>query len=156
VPLNEEALRVLRRWREQSGAGMRVFDVVTGFQVRQGVEFLRLSCAYGESPVEQQVSNILILMVEREGLEPAGRMMRISKLLTLLEYVPPPPPSNPRIWHSIWHWNRHPRGQSEPSRDSRVRSAGQSPSPETSGSGPLGDAPEPPSSPASTSRSRMA
>jgi integrase len=32
VPLNEEALSVLRRWREQSGAGMRVFDVVTGFQ----------------------------------------------------------------------------------------------------------------------------
>ena len=32
VPLNEEALSVLRRWREQSGTGMRVFDVVTGFQ----------------------------------------------------------------------------------------------------------------------------
>lgn len=32
VPLNEEAVDVLRRWREQSGTGMRVFDVVTGFQ----------------------------------------------------------------------------------------------------------------------------
>jgi len=32
VPLNEEALSVLRRWREQSATGMRVFDVVTGFQ----------------------------------------------------------------------------------------------------------------------------
>jgi integrase len=32
VPLNEEALSVLRRWREQSGSGMRVFDVVTGFR----------------------------------------------------------------------------------------------------------------------------
>jgi integrase len=32
VPLNEEALSVLRRWREQSGTGVRVFDVVTGFQ----------------------------------------------------------------------------------------------------------------------------
>jgi integrase len=32
VPLNEEALSVLQCWREQSGTGMRVFDVVTGFQ----------------------------------------------------------------------------------------------------------------------------
>jgi len=32
VPLNEEALSVLRRWREQSATGMRVFDVVTRFQ----------------------------------------------------------------------------------------------------------------------------
>jgi integrase len=32
VPLNEEAVDVLRRWREQSGTGMRVFDVITGFQ----------------------------------------------------------------------------------------------------------------------------
>jgi integrase len=32
VPLNEEALSVLRRWREQSGTGMRVFHVATGFQ----------------------------------------------------------------------------------------------------------------------------
>jgi integrase len=32
VPLNEEALSVLRRWREQSGTGMRVFDVATGFR----------------------------------------------------------------------------------------------------------------------------
>lgn len=32
MPLNEEALSVLRRWREQSATGMRVFDVVTGFR----------------------------------------------------------------------------------------------------------------------------
>lgn len=32
VPLNEEAVDVLRRWRDQSGTAMRVFDVVTGFQ----------------------------------------------------------------------------------------------------------------------------
>ena len=48
-------------------------------QDRQGVEFLRLPCAYGESPVERQGSNILILMVEREGLEPS-----IPALLDLL------------------------------------------------------------------------
>jgi hypothetical protein len=59
-------------------------------------------------------------MVEREGLKPAGRMRRISNLLTLLEFLSPPLPSNPRIWH----WNRHPCGQSELSRDSTARSAG--------------------------------
>ena len=32
VPLNHEAVSVLRRWREQSGTGARVFDVATGFQ----------------------------------------------------------------------------------------------------------------------------
>lgn len=32
VPLNEEALSVLRTWREQSGTGMRVFGVTVGFQ----------------------------------------------------------------------------------------------------------------------------
>jgi integrase len=32
VPLNEEAMSVLQRWREQSGSGTRVFDVATGFQ----------------------------------------------------------------------------------------------------------------------------
>ena len=31
VPLNEEAVNVLRNWREQAGTGARVFDVV-GFQ----------------------------------------------------------------------------------------------------------------------------
>jgi integrase len=31
VPLNDEAVRVLRDWREQAGAGARVFHVV-GFQ----------------------------------------------------------------------------------------------------------------------------
>jgi integrase len=32
VPLNEEALSVLRRWREQAGMGINVFGVATGFQ----------------------------------------------------------------------------------------------------------------------------
>jgi integrase len=32
VPLNEEAVGVLRRWREQSGTGARVFEVTTGFR----------------------------------------------------------------------------------------------------------------------------
>jgi integrase len=32
VPLNEEAMSVLRLWREQSGTGARVFGVTTGFQ----------------------------------------------------------------------------------------------------------------------------
>jgi integrase len=36
VPLNEEALNVLRHWREQSGAGTRVFDVATGFRTAWG------------------------------------------------------------------------------------------------------------------------
>jgi integrase len=36
VPLNEEAVSVLRRWREQSGTGARVFDVATGFQTAWG------------------------------------------------------------------------------------------------------------------------
>jgi integrase len=32
VPLNNEAISVLRRWREQSGGGQRVFEVSTGFR----------------------------------------------------------------------------------------------------------------------------
>jgi len=32
VPLNEEAVNTLRRWREQSGPGARVFAVATGFK----------------------------------------------------------------------------------------------------------------------------
>lgn len=32
VPLNEEALSALRRWREQSGAGTRIFDMTSGFR----------------------------------------------------------------------------------------------------------------------------
>jgi integrase len=32
VPLNEEAMSALRRWREQSGSRARVFDVATGFR----------------------------------------------------------------------------------------------------------------------------
>jgi hypothetical protein len=32
MALNEEAVSVLRLWREQSGTGARVFGVTTGFQ----------------------------------------------------------------------------------------------------------------------------
>jgi integrase len=32
VPLNDEAVSVLRNWREQSRTGARIFDVVTGFR----------------------------------------------------------------------------------------------------------------------------
>jgi integrase len=32
VPLNEEAVKTLRLWLEQSGPGAHVFDVATGFQ----------------------------------------------------------------------------------------------------------------------------
>jgi integrase len=32
VPLNDEAVSALQNWREQSGAGARVFDVATGFR----------------------------------------------------------------------------------------------------------------------------
>jgi integrase len=32
VPLNEEALSVLKRWREQSGTGTRIFGMTTGFR----------------------------------------------------------------------------------------------------------------------------
>ena len=32
VPLNEEAMSALRRWREQSGSGTRLFAVATGFR----------------------------------------------------------------------------------------------------------------------------
>lgn len=32
IPLNEEAMSVLRRWHEQSGTGAHVFDVTTGFR----------------------------------------------------------------------------------------------------------------------------
>src|SRR5882762_7069945 len=36
VPLNEEAMSALRRWREQSGSGTRLFDVATGFRTAWG------------------------------------------------------------------------------------------------------------------------
>jgi integrase len=36
VPLNEEALNVLRHWHEQSGTGARPFDVATGFRTAWG------------------------------------------------------------------------------------------------------------------------
>jgi hypothetical protein len=43
-------------------------------------------------------------LVEREGLEPAGGLSRISNLLIPLELLSPALPLDPRIWHSIWHW----------------------------------------------------
>jgi integrase len=36
VPLNEEAVSVLRRWREQSGTGARIFNMATGFRTAWG------------------------------------------------------------------------------------------------------------------------
>ncbi len=36
VPLNDEAMRVLESWREQSGDGPRVFEVSTGFKTAWG------------------------------------------------------------------------------------------------------------------------
>jgi integrase len=42
--------------------------------------------------------------LEREGLEPAGGTSQISNLLNL-DFLSPQFPSDPRFWHSIWHWN---------------------------------------------------
>jgi integrase len=36
VPLNDEAMRVLEYWREQSGDGSRVFEISTGFKTAWG------------------------------------------------------------------------------------------------------------------------
>jgi integrase len=36
VPLNEEAVSVLRRWREQSPLGARIFNMATGFRTAWG------------------------------------------------------------------------------------------------------------------------
>jgi integrase len=36
VPLNDEAMRVLESWREQSGDGPRVFEISTGFKTAWG------------------------------------------------------------------------------------------------------------------------
>jgi integrase len=36
VPLNDEAMRVLEYWREQSGEGPRVFEISTGFKTAWG------------------------------------------------------------------------------------------------------------------------
>jgi len=41
VPLNEEAMSALRRWREQSGSGTRLFHVATGFGPRGKAEQLQ-------------------------------------------------------------------------------------------------------------------
>jgi len=45
------------------------------------------------------------LMVEREGLEPAGSLSQLSNLLMNLDFLSPQFPSDPRFWHSIWHRN---------------------------------------------------
>jgi integrase len=36
VPLNDEAIRVLKSWREQSSDGARVFEISTGFKTAWG------------------------------------------------------------------------------------------------------------------------
>ena len=45
VPLNEEAYRALTRWREQSGSGPRVFEVVTSFKTAWGHVLARAQVA---------------------------------------------------------------------------------------------------------------
>lgn len=39
----------------------------------------------------------------REGLEPVEDANEISNLLIFIAHLSPEIPSNPRIWHSIWH-----------------------------------------------------
>ncbi len=46
VPLNEEAMNVLRCWREQSGGSAKVFDVVTRFQTAWKKLLLRAGIAH--------------------------------------------------------------------------------------------------------------
>ncbi len=46
VPLNEEAMNVLRCWREQSGGSAKVFDVVTRFQTAWKKLLLRARIAH--------------------------------------------------------------------------------------------------------------
>jgi hypothetical protein len=46
----------------------------------------------------------LFLLVEREGLEPAGSLSQISNLLMTVDFLSPQFPSDPRFWHSICHW----------------------------------------------------
>ena len=58
------------------------------------------------SPAIKQASrtgNLLILLVEREGLEPDVGLNQISNLRKSFEFRSPDLPSNARFWHSIWH-----------------------------------------------------
>jgi len=43
------------------------------------------------------------ILAEREAFEPETRSNKINNLLKCFEILSPPIPSNPRIWHSIWH-----------------------------------------------------
>jgi len=52
---------------------------------------------------ESRESTQVLELAEREGFEPEAGTKRISNLLSCLEILSPPLPSNPRIWHSIWH-----------------------------------------------------
>jgi hypothetical protein len=42
-------------------------------------------------------------LAEREGFEPETKSKQISNLLKYFEILSPPIPSNPQVWHSIWH-----------------------------------------------------
>jgi hypothetical protein len=48
----------------------------------------------------------LDFVVVREGLEPVGDASEIITLLNFMAHLSPKIPSNPHIWHSIWHWQR--------------------------------------------------
>jgi hypothetical protein len=171
VPLNDEAIRELKRWHEQANGGQRVFESRTSFKsawasllkrakitkfrwhdlrhhfglVQGGVplntvrdllghssvamslryahlapdqrreavarlrgstrsESPRLRCAYSGIMIPLCISILLILLVVREGLEPDARSCVINKLLIYITHLSPGVSSNPRIWHSIWHW----------------------------------------------------
>jgi hypothetical protein len=44
-----------------------------------------------------------LILVVREGLEPGGLPLSISRLLKINELVFPEIPPGPQIWHWIWH-----------------------------------------------------
>jgi hypothetical protein len=44
--------------------------------------------------------------VVREGLEPAASPSEISNLLINIARLSPEVPTDPPIWHSIWHRHR--------------------------------------------------
>jgi integrase len=58
VPLNEEAVNTLHRWREQSGPGAHIFDVATGFRsgwkelLKRGVPLNTVRDLLGHSSVQ--------------------------------------------------------------------------------------------------------
>jgi hypothetical protein len=53
--------------------------------------------------VNPAVGSNLTRLTDREGFEPEAVAKRINKLLSRFEFLSPPLPSDPRIWHSIWH-----------------------------------------------------